>query len=50
MSIPAELSKTLTPGIMFTDIGDGLWLSVTNTDPDDALDIHVHFDYRIFRE
>ena len=50
VSIPAELSKTLTPGIMFTDIGDGLWLSVTNTDPDDALDIHVHFDYRIFRE
>jgi hypothetical protein len=50
VSISAELSKTLTPGIMFTDIGDGLWLSVQNTDPDDPLDISVHFDYRIFRE
>lgn len=48
--ILSELSKTLTPGIMFTDIGDGLWLSVQNRDITDPQDIAVHFDYRTFRE
>lgn len=50
VGIPAELSKTLTPGIMFTDIGDGLWMSVVNTDPVNPAAIDIHFDYRIFRE
>lgn len=50
VSIPAELSKTLTPGIMFTNIGEGLWLSVQNTDPTDPAEIALHFDYRIFME
>lgn len=50
VSIPGELSKTLTPGIMFSDIGLGIWLSVQNTDPDDPAEIDVHFDYRTFRE
>lgn len=50
VSIPGELTKTLTPGIMFSDIGEGLWLSVQNRDPDDPATISVHFDYRIFRE
>lgn len=50
VSIPSELDKTLTPGIQFTDIGDGLWMSITNTDVTDPAEIAVHFDYRIFRE
>jgi hypothetical protein len=50
VSIPGELSKVLTPGIMFSDIGLGLWLSVQNRDPLDPADITLHFDYRIFRE
>lgn len=45
-----ELLKTLTPGIMFTDTGDGLWLSVQNRDPVNPADLAIHFDYRIFRE
>lgn len=45
-----ELSKTLTPGVQITDLGSGVWLSVTNTDPSDPQAISVHFDYRIFRE
>lgn len=47
---PTELSKTLTPGIQFTDIGDGLWISITNTDVVNPATISVHFDYRVFRE
>lgn len=50
VSIPTELSKTLTPGIMFTDIGDGLWISVTNLDVNDPAEVSIHFDYRTFRE
>lgn len=50
VGIALELSKTLTPGIMLTDIGSGVWISVTNTDPDNIADVAVHFDYRIFRE
>jgi hypothetical protein len=50
VSIPAELSKTLTPGIMFSDIGDGLWLSVVNLDVNDQSAVAIHFNYRTFRE
>lgn len=50
VGIPGELSKTLTPGIMFSDIGEGLWLSVMNMDINDPAAFVVHFDYRIFRE
>lgn len=50
VGIPGELSKTLTPGIQFTDTGSGLWLSVTNTSLISPAEIGVHFDYRIFRE
>lgn len=50
VSITSELTKTLTPGIMFSDLGLGLWLSVQNRDPDDPAEIPIHFDYRIFRE
>jgi hypothetical protein len=50
VSIPGELDKTLTPGIQFTDIGDGLWLSVLNTNPTTPAAIGIHFDYRIFRD
>ena len=50
VSIPSELSKTLTPGIMFTDIGAGVWLSIVNLDINDPAAVAVHFDYRIFRE
>jgi hypothetical protein len=50
VSIPGELSKVLTPGIMFSDIGLGLWLSVQNRDALDPADITLHFDFRIFRE
>jgi hypothetical protein len=50
VSIPSELSKTLTPGIMFTDIGLGVWLSVRNMDVNDPNSVDIHFDYRTFRE
>lgn len=50
VSIPGELTKTLTPGIQFTDIGLGLWLSVRNMDVNDPAEIAIHFDYRTFRE
>lgn len=50
VGIVSELYKTLTPGIMFSDIGDGLWLSIVNTNPATPAEIGVHFDYRIFRE
>ncbi len=50
VSYALELSKTLTPGIQFTDLGSGVWISITNTDPVDPQSISVHFDYRIFRE
>lgn len=50
VSIPSELTKTLTPGIMFTNIGEGLWLSIVNLDVNDPAAISVHFDFRIFRE
>ena len=50
VGIDAELSKTLTPGVQLTDLGEGLWLSITNTDPTDPAAIAVHFDFRIFRE
>jgi hypothetical protein len=50
VSIPDELSKTLTPGIMLTDIGSGLWLSIVNLDVNDPAAISVHFDFRTFRE
>lgn len=45
-----ELSKTLTPGVQITDLGVGVWLSITNTDPTDAQTVSIHFDYRTFRE
>lgn len=50
VSIPSELTKTLTPGIMFTNIGEGLWLSIVNLDINDPAAVSVHFDFRIFRE
>lgn len=50
VAVPSELYKALTPGVQLTDLGDGLWLSVVNTDPDDAQAVAVHFDYRTFRE
>jgi hypothetical protein len=50
VAIPDELSKALTPGVQITDLGSGVWLSVTNTDVADPAAIAVHFDYRIFRE
>ena len=50
VGIPEELTKTLTPGIMFSDIGDGLWLSVKNLDINDPAPVAVHFDYRLFKE
>lgn len=50
VSIGGELTKTLTPGIQFTDIGVGLWLSITNTDGVNPAAVAIHFDYRIFRE
>jgi hypothetical protein len=50
VSTALELTKTLTPGIQLTDLGLGLWLSITNTDPTDPQTIAVHFDYRIFRQ
>jgi len=50
VGVLSELSKTLTPGVQITDLGDGVWLSVTNTDLADPQDIRVHLDYRIFRE
>lgn len=50
VGIPSELTKTLTPGIMFSDIGLGLWLSVKNMDVNDANSVAIHFDYRTFRE
>jgi len=50
VSIPSELTKTLTPGIMFSDIGEGVWLSVRNMDVNDPAAPHIHFDYRTFRE
>lgn len=50
VSIPSELTKTLTPGIMFSDIGLGLWLSVRNMDVNDPSSVDIHFDYRTFRE
>lgn len=46
----AELSKALTPGVQITDLGLGVWISITNTDPSVSRTIHVHFDYRTFRE
>ncbi len=50
VSIPGELTKTLTPGITFADIGEGLWLSVANMDINDPSAVSIHFDFRIFRE
>ena len=50
VGIPGSLFKTLTPGVQFTDLGDGLWLSVVNTNVVAEAIIDVHFDYRIFRE
>jgi hypothetical protein len=50
VSIPDELTKTLTPGIMFADTGSGLWVSVSNMDINDPSTVAVHFDFRIFRE
>lgn len=50
VSISTELDKTLTPGIMFTDTGSGLWISIQNRDPLDPATLDIHFDYRIFRE
>jgi hypothetical protein len=50
VSISSELTKTLTPGIMFTDIGFGVWLSVRNMDVNDPNSVDIHFDYRTFRE
>ncbi len=50
VGVPDELSKTLTPGVQITDLGLGVWLSVTNTDLADTLPIAVHLDYRVFRE
>lgn len=50
VGIPDELDKTLTPGIMFTDIGDGLWLSITNTNVIDSVEITIEFTYRVFKE
>lgn len=50
VSIPSELTKTLTPGIMFSNIGLGLWLSVRNLDINDPVSPDIHFDYRLFRE
>lgn len=45
----AELSKTLTPGVQLSDLGTGVWISITNTDASTTRPISVHFDYRIFR-
>lgn len=50
VGIAPELSKTLTPGVQLCDLGDGVWISITNTDPTTPQIITVHFDYRIFRE
>lgn len=50
VSIPTELDKTLTPGIMFSGIGSGLWLSIVNMDINTPAEISVHFDYRTFLE
>lgn len=45
---PDELSKTLTPGIMISDIGDGIWVSIVNTSGQPAI-ITAIFQTRIFR-
>lgn len=50
VAIPGALDKTLTPGIQFTDVGGGLWISVKNTNVTTPTAIGIHFDYRIFRE
>lgn len=50
VSIPGELTKTLTPGIMFTNIGEGLWISIRNQDVNDPAAVSIHFEFRTFRE
>jgi len=49
VSIPTSLVKTLSPGVMISDTGDGIWYSITNTS-NIVSDISVNLDYRIFRE
>lgn len=50
VSIPGELTKTLTPGVQITNLGSGLWMSIQNTAPSGSDAIRVAFDFRIFRE
>lgn len=50
VSIPGLLSKSLTPGVQFTDLGSGVWVSIKNTNPAANATPEVTFDYRTFRE